>query len=95
MGFGHARAVRESDFHTIASEAQYFFAPLGKVWFSQGRLGYLQIRIIKSITDFQMPSEHAPLPYIFSPFEGLTPFGKRASFLNWSMLGNVGERIRW
>lgn len=52
---------RESDFHTIASEAQYFSAPLGKVWFSQGQLGYLQIRIIKNITVFLMPGEHAPL----------------------------------
>lgn len=56
LGFGHARAVRESDFHTIASEAQYFSAPLGKVWFSQGQLGYLQIRIIKNITVFLVPA---------------------------------------
>lgn len=34
LGFGHARAVRESDFHAIASEARYFSVPLGKVWLS-------------------------------------------------------------
>lgn len=80
LGFGHARAVRESDFHTIASGAQYFSAPLGKVWFSQGQLGYLQIRIIKNITVFLVPGEHAPLPYVFFPLQGPTPSVEMGAF---------------
>lgn len=56
------------------SEAQYFSAPLGKVWFPKEQLGYGQIRIVRGMTVFWMPSgEHAPHTHTFFPFEELTP----------------------